>query len=105
MPQEAPDSLAADQASALKTHLKFPGKMHESQKLNCANSALSVPRISKARTLLWASIPCSLLMCTNFPGELEISLSSRAITNRLLEPCAGENGFIFCREHGEFASQ
>lgn len=96
MPQEALGSHAADQASTLKTHFKFPSKMCESEKLNCVNSVSNVPRISKARMLLSGSIPCSVLMCANFPGELEIPLSSTAITNRLLEPCAGENGFIFC---------
>lgn len=71
-----------------KTHLKFPSKTRESEKFNCVNSVLNVPGISKARTLLSGFLLCSVLIFL-------ISLLSRAITKSLLEPCAGENGFIW----------
>lgn len=93
-PRGSLDSHAADQTSILKTHLKFPGKMCELEKLNCINSFLNVPRISKPRMLLSVPIHCSVLMRTNFPGDLEITLSSGVLTNRLLELCAGKIGLF-----------
>lgn len=93
-PRGSLDSHAADQASILKTHLKFPSKMCELEKLNCINSFSNVPRISKARMLLSVPVRCSVLTCANFPGELETSLSSGALTNRLLELCAGKMGLF-----------
>lgn len=75
-PRGSFDSRAAD---------RFPSKTCELEKLNCINSFSSVPRISKARMLLSLPIRRSMLMHANFPGELEILLSSSALTNRLLE--------------------
>lgn len=95
MPQEdSLDSHAADQASILKTHLKLPSKTPELEKLDCINPFANVPRMSKPRMLLSVPIHRSVLMCANFPGELEISLSSGALTNRLLELCAGKTGLF-----------
>lgn len=68
--------------------------MREWEKLDRINSFSNVPRISKPRMPLSVHIHCSVLMCTNFPGELEISLPSRALTNRLLELCAGKMGLF-----------
>jgi len=79
--------------------------MCELEKLEGINSFSNIPMISKPRMLLSVPIHGSVLMCANFPGELEISLSSAALRNELLELCAKENGFIFCGEDGEFASQ
>lgn len=44
--------------------------------------------------LLSVPIHCSVLMHTNFPRELELPLRSGALTNRLLELCAGKMGLF-----------
>lgn len=84
-PRVSLDSRAAD---------RLPSKMCELEKSNCINSFSSVPRISKARMLLSVPRRRSMLMHANFPGELEILLSSSALTNRLLELPAGKTSLF-----------
>lgn len=93
-PKRLPRFTRCPPGSILKTHLKFPSKMCELGKLDCINSFSNIPRISKPRLLLPVSIHCSVLICVNFPGEMEISLLSGALTNRLLELCAGKMGLF-----------
>lgn len=55
MPQEAPNSHAAAQTSILKTHLKFPSKMGELEKLDRVNSLPIHPKDRQAQD----AAPCS----------------------------------------------
>lgn len=74
-------SHGADQSSVLKTHLKFPSKVHGLARFSYTNSLLRSPKDEQAQDSAHALLP--------FLGRGALAVSS-ALTNRLLALCVGK---------------